>query len=530
MAAATRKKKKRKAKRPKVEVNVEELDLIINSAKTELLNETGADKLRTAIHSMAEALLNKRRTTEKTSAVTEEIDPNGEIDKPGESESDQEKDKAKKKPGHGRLKALEYTGAERVPVGHSTLKPGNLCPECETGKLSEKTPKVLVRITGMAPLNAKVYQLQKFRCTICGKTFSAAPPAGIGTTKYDDSVATMLAILKFGYGMPYDRISRMQKSMGIPMPASTQYELLEDAATLLNPIHQELLRQAAQLDLIHIDDTSMKILSVERDPKDKRTGTFTTAIVGVADEFRVSLYCTGTQHAGENLVDLVKERAEELESPILMCDALSWNTSKLEAPDAVILAHCLAHGRRKFIDVAHNFPQACLHVLEELGKVYGFDQHTRDQKMAPSERQKYHKLHSKPIMDGLKKWTEKQLSDKIVEDNSSLGGALKYLKKHWNPLTLFLRNGKAPLDNNLAERVIKKAVLNRKNAMFYKTLNGAQVGDLFMSLVHTCELNNVSPHKYLTALQQQDAIELTDNAKAWMPWNYTVQPETSQLT
>ena len=107
-----------------------------------------------------------------------------------------------------------------------------------------------------------------------------------------------------------------------------------------------------------------------------------------------------------------------------------------------------------------------------------------------------------------------------VEPNSGLGQALKYLKKHWRPLTLFLRDGKAPLDNNICERAIKKAVLNRKNAMFYRTLNGAQVGDLFMSLVHTCELNRVDPFDYLKTLGLQDAKELQERAASWMPWNY----------
>lgn len=209
-----------------------------------------------------------------------------------------------------------------------------------------------------------------------------------------------------------------------------------------------------------------------------------------------------------------------------MCDALSWNTSKLKAPDAVQLAHCLAHGRRKFVDIAKNFPQECLHVLQELAKVYRHDQVARDEKMTATERLKYHKKHSRPIMKELKLWIDDQLKDK-VEPNSGLGGALKYLKKHWRSLTLFLKDGKAPLDNNLCERAIKKAVLNRKNAMFYRTLNGAQVGDLFMSLVHTCELNGADPFDYLYVLQRQKLEKLQERPQDWMPWNYKTTVSTN---
>jgi hypothetical protein len=91
--------------------------------------------------------------------------------------------------------------------------------------------------------------------------------------------------------------------------------------------------------------------------------------------------------------------------------------------------------------------------------------------------------------------------------------------RHWQPLTLFLREPGAPLDNNLVERALKKAILHRKNSLFYKTLNGAQVGDLYMSLIHSCELNDVNPFDYLTELQRY-AEELGSKPADWMPWNY----------
>jgi transposase len=106
-----------------------------------------------------------------------------------------------------------------------------------------------------------------------------------------------------------------------------------------------------------------------------------------------------------------------------------------------------------------------------------------------------------------------------VEPNSGLGAAITYLLKHWTRLTLFLRQAGAPLDNNVCERALKKAILHRKNSLFYKTQNGADVGDLFMSLIHTCELNGANPFDYLTELPRH-AEELTRNPAAWMPWNY----------
>ena len=91
--------------------------------------------------------------------------------------------------------------------------------------------------------------------------------------------------------------------------------------------------------------------------------------------------------------------------------------------------------------------------------------------------------------------------------------------KHWEKLTLFLRVPGAPLDNNICERALKKAILHRKNALFFKTANGAHVGDVFMSLIYTCELCGANPFDYLTELERH-AGELAEDPQRWMPWNY----------
>ena len=122
-------------------------------------------------------------------------------------------------------------------------------------------------------------------------------------------------------------------------------------------------------------------------------------------------------------------------------------------------------------------------------------------------------------MDDLQKWLDAQLKENKVEPNSGLGQAIKYFLGHWDRLTLFLRQAGAPLDSNIVERALKRAILHRKNSLFYKTENGAEVGDLFMSLIHTCELNGVNPFDYLTELQKH-AEELARDPAAWMPWNY----------
>ena len=201
-----------------------------------------------------------------------------------------------------------------------------------------------------------------------------------------------------------------------------------------------------------------------------------------------------------------------------MSDALSRNTPKLEGGQT-LQANCLAHGRRQVVDVVENFPEECRYILETLRGVYHHDALARERELSPEDRLHFHQEHSGPLMKQLQAWMELQLAEHKTEPNSGLGKAISYFLNHWEQLTLFLRQAGAPIDNNIVERALKKAILNRKNALFYKTMNGAEVGDLFMSLIHSCELNGVNPFDYLTDLQRH-AEELKQNPSEWMPWNY----------
>jgi hypothetical protein len=122
-------------------------------------------------------------------------------------------------------------------------------------------------------------------------------------------------------------------------------------------------------------------------------------------------------------------------------------------------------------------------------------------------------------MENLHVWLVRQLDERRVEPNSGLGKAMAYLLRHWEKLTLFLRVPGAPLDNNVCERALKKAIRHRHNSLFYKTHHGAHVGDVFMSLIHTCELCGANPLDYLTELERH-AAEARVNPQNWMPWSY----------
>jgi hypothetical protein len=533
-----------------IEVNFEELQGLLERARQGRLGEEDYRQLETTIHTLKflmdligekETTIRRLRallvkpTTEKTRPVLEQAGLPTPPPRPNPPPSGSESEGQKKKPGHGRNGADAYAGARRIQVPHGSLKPGDRCPNCEKGKVyRQKDPGVRIRVVGQAPIQATVYELEHLRCNLCGDVYEAEAPEGVGEKKYDASAAAMIGMLRYGTGVPFNRLAGLEGSLGIPLPPATQWEIVAETAKLIRPVFDELVRQAAQGEVLYNDDTTMKILAlarahpravgaveveeVDEEASDsrRRTGQFTSGIVSTRQGQRIALYFTGRKHAGENLAHVLGHRAPGLPTPVQMCDALSRNLPK---PLKTILSNCLAHARRNFVDVVPNFPEPCRYVLESLGEVYSYDDQAKELGLSPEERLRVHQEHSRPVMEKLHAWLQAQFDEKRVEPNSGLGTAITYVLRRWDRLTLFLRQAGAPLDSNLVERALKKCILHRKNSLFYKTENGAAVGDLFMSLIHTCELNGANPFDYPIELQKHSA-ELAKNPEAWMPWNY----------
>ena len=379
---------------------------------------------------------------------------------------------------------------------------------------------VEIRVTGSAPLRATVYKREKLRCDLCGKIFTAPLPEEAGNKKYDTAAVSMVAMLKYGSGLPFNRLQGLQANLGIPLPSSTQWDIINGSVDYFKPAYKKMLELAAQGDIFHNDDTTVKIqslISENRNESPARKGMYTTGIVSIMDGKKIVLFLSGRKHAGENLNKVLARRDAALQTPLQMCDALSRNTpSEFDT----ILAYCLVHARRHFVDAAMNFPEECEFVINTLAEVYHFDAESKEQDMTPRQRLRYHQENSAALMKELELWLNEQIEQKKVEPNSSLGDAIYYMLNHWEELTAFLRIPGAPLDNNICERALKKAILHRKNSLFYKSEHGAAVGDMFMSLIYTCEQTGVSPFDYLTALQDH-AERAQTTPLEWMPWNFS---------
>jgi hypothetical protein len=306
----------------------------------------------------------------------------------------------------------------------------------------------------------------------------------------------------------------------VPLPASVQWEQVQRVWESLKPVLEELKKEAAQASVLFSDDTGMRVRSlrqeIQAEEQAKRTGIFTSGIVGKVEDRCVSLFFTGRKHAGENLAEVLQLREADQPPPLHMCDGLNRNDPK---GHQTVEAQCNVHARRNFLELEKSFPEECRKVVESFSEIYRVEAEVKALRLDPEQRLKEHQKRSGPVMEELRAWFTELMDEKKVEPNSGLGVAIKYMEKRWTELTQFLRIPGAPLDNNESERGLKRCILHRKNSLHYRNQRGAKVGDGFMSVVETCRANGVNPFDYMMAVVRNEAA-VEANPGAWMPWNY----------
>lgn len=435
-------------------------------------------------------------------------------------------------PGHGRLGAADYPGAQRRFWAHERLAPGDRCPACARGRLYPMVPLVRLRFTGQPLAAVTRYELERLRCGACGAVSAASLPAEAGPDTYAVSLKVHLALAHYFLGLPFKRIESFQGLLGMPVPDATQWQLVEQVADCGYPIYEQLKHLGANQPLVYQDDTGARILSLikenQADPPPARKGLYTT-VLRFEGEHAICLYFTGRRHAGENLDAILALRDPERAPIQWMSDALAANTPT-EHLEQTVDINCLVHGRRQFVEIEAFFPSECARVIEVIAAIYQHEAHCQDHTLSPAQRLAYHQAHSAPMMAALKAWMVQQIEDKQVEPNSRLGRAFEYLLTRWEPLTRFLHIPGAPLDNNTAERALKLIQRYRHNSLFYKNAHGAYVGDVLTSLIETCRLAGANAVAYLTALMENRSAVFADPL-AWLPWNYAdTAARTSKLT
>lgn len=445
------------------------------------------------------------------------------------------KKKPKNKPKRTSNKSRDeeaFTPVKPEVIVHplSDVTKGDLCGECQSGKMYKTDPGSFLRITGHSPFTPEQHVMERSRCNACGVYVTAQLPDNVindgdSHQKYGYSARALMAIYKYFAGLPFYRQCSIQKLLGVKIGASTVFDQVELVFNDIYPVYQALFNLAANGEHYYLDDTTNRILEAKpiekavrnSDKTRMRSGVYTSGVIASTKDNRaIVLFETNIGHAGEFIDSILHKRSKGHAKPIIMSDALTSNRpSRCDAT----LSLCNSHARRQFVDVISHFPQEVEHILTQYGKVWKNDTISKDENHTPAQRLSYHQAVSSPIMAEIKNWGEGKLASGDIEENSSLGKAVKYFIKHYDGLTHFCRTRGAKIDNNKIEAMLKIVVRDRKNAMFKKTLLGANIGDVITSMIATASESGINVFEYFTTLQRE-AVQVKANPENYLPWNY----------
>jgi len=452
-----------------------------------------------------------------------------------QSEQRQSSDNKRKKTGTkkkniAKKKAKKLAKTKTVHHVFPADQRGSVCQECQRGKLYPCTAKRLLRITGHAPFEATQHIAERLRCNACETVYTAPLPESVledgdADQQYAYTARALMAINKFYTGTPYYHQENLTDLFGYYISASTIFDQCEYVANDSMPVFYELKRQAAEAELFLLDDTHNRILEQQPELRDKpngkgqqlRTGVYSSGLIALLpDGCEIILFETSLGHAGEHLDSILQNRPKNLPAPKIMSDALSSNKV---TKTLVIASYCNAHARRQFYDLEKLYPEEIGWVLDTYSKIWENEAIIKDKNMSDEKRLAYHQEHSLPAMRSIHEWVVKKMEAEDFEEYSALGKAIKYFHKYYGGLMMFCVVLGAPIDNNRMEEKLKIVIRGRKTAHFYKTVNGAGVANVIISLIATAAQADVNSYDYLVALQK-NRDKVKENPKNWLPWNY----------
>jgi len=428
-------------------------------------------------------------------------------------------------------------------IQHCVAESDKKCSCCKKNMTKSYTLEKTV-VMSLPLFKTYTHEIETFRCIDCARHVAAPVTQMLEETigRYHYSAVANLASLRYLWGMPAYRIEAYSKNVGLRISDATHFYLMEQAADKVFSFYNALKLESFKAPVKYIDDTRMLVISLMNeikkekenvsaqggDPSEVRSGIHTSQLTAeFSPNRKIALYQTGIQHSGEFLEQIMAARTLE-EKVIVMSDASSSNFSKnINIKTPILNAACNFHARRNFFDLKDIYVEHVDQILKLYAQVFKNDAHCKKCNLKGPERLLYHQNHSVPVMNALYLLAKDNLEKKGVEPNSKLGKAYNYIIKHWDKLSLFLKEENAPVSNNEAERMLKVAIRHRKNSLFYKTDIGAKVGDILMTILVTAHYNNINANEYLEALLKYQKI-WKKNPEPWLPWNFKATLEKVQ--
>jgi transposase len=509
---------------PKVEITVAQIEALLDRLEKRALIDADYPLIVELIKNFTwiqGILSQKEGTLERLKKLLFDPNKTEKVTRSGTSPEEDPDKKKRRTGGGGRKKPEEWATQFLVcPHSHESLKTGDLCPKCALGHLYAFEPSIHIRVRANSLFEVERHEFERLRCSACSFVFSARWSEELRNEPDATAEAVATAVLlRYQSGLPQYRLLNFLKVQGVFLTWTKLWGWVVGLFEVIIFVYEALKKIAANGKLVQNDDTRMKVLSLVKEnrlnPELKRVGMQTSAIVAYGQNGeKINLFMTGRKHCGENLKDLLDRRTLD-ESILHMSDA-----SAQTAPQSheIKSGSCNDHFRRKFYKKGMTEEDYGWYVIERLAVVYQTDELAKKLQLDDEGRMKLHQANSTQPIEEIFQWL--QAEKKMIEPNSEDGKNIAYGLNHWTKLIAFLSIPGMPVSNAVTERLIKTAVLHRKNSYFYKTLFGAKVGDVMMSVIQTAADAGQNVIQYLVAMQRH-AKDVKEHPDQWVPWAYT---------
>jgi transposase len=362
----------------------------------------------------------------------------------------------------------------------------------------------------------------KYGCRGCAGAVVQAPAperlirSGLPT----EALVAHVLVSKYAWHLPLYRQAQILLAQGIEIERSVLAFWVGYAAAELMPLWRRLREILLGSPRLFVDETRAPVLdpgrgrtktgyfwSIARDDSAWRGDTGPPAVVYTYAPGR------GAEHAMTLLAGY---------GGIVQCDgyaAYKQVAHRGRAGNAVVLAFCWSHWRRRFYELAKaGAAPIAEEALRRMAGLYKIEAEIRGRSAA--ERREVRQAESKPLVAELKSWLQQQLTRASAK--SAIAVAIRYGFNHWEGLERFLEDGRIEIDTNVVERSMRPIALNRKNALFAGHDAGAENWACLASLIETCKLNGLDPQAYLCdVLTKLVNLWPANRLDELMPWAWT---------
>lgn len=412
-----------------------------------------------------------------------------------------------------------------TPRERHELDPGSTCLDCGGALrlVGEDVSEILEMIT--AKLKVIEVARPKKSCRCCEKMVQVpAPSRPIPGSMAGGSLLAYVLVSKFDDHLPLYRQNEILARMGADVPRSTLADWCGRSMRILQPVIDRIEASVLGSDILHADDTPIRVLAPERRAKGIGKGVMQGRIWGYVCDQRP---WAGTAPPGVAYRYAPNWKAEHVlahlgnASGILQADAYKGYAKLYERAEngepRFREAACFAHWRRDFHDVWTSQKSGIAHeALERIGQLYDIE---REIAGKPADiRRAVRQERSKPKLEALRAWAEMQLTR--IPAKGELAKAFRYALGRWHAFSLFLDDGRVAIDNNAAERAVRPICLGKKNWLFAGSEAGAQTLARAMTLIESAKMNGLDPQAYIADLLNRIHDHKINRIDELLPWNW----------